>query len=245
MSVAPIRPERLKTLQEEPDGYIYDNRHHSLMMWIIEVNAGGRGVGMRLTNEKVAENKARVVEAAARLFREKGFEGVAVADLMHAAGLTHGGFYNHFESKDELAAQACTQIFEGPVAAMERIAAIESASGRTAALDAYKRRYLSGRSRDAPAAHCPMVALGTDVSRHHGAVVQAYAVGLRRYLDAFTRALRGAKASRQKAAREQSIATMAMLAGALSLARSVAEADPELSDEILTSAFARLPEATR
>jgi hypothetical protein len=108
---------------------------NTLMMYIIEVNAGGRGTGMRLTNEKVAENKARVVEAAARLFREKGFEGVAVADLMHAAGLTHGGFYNHFESKDELAAQACTQIFEGPVAAMERIAAIESASGRTAALD--------------------------------------------------------------------------------------------------------------
>ncbi len=200
---------------------------------------------MRLTKEKVAENKARVVETAARLFREKGFEGVAVADLMHAAGLTHGGFYNHFESKDELAAQACAQIFLGTVAAIERIAAIESASERTAALDAYKRRYLSERSRDAPAARCPMVALGTDVSRQHGRVLQAYADGLRRYLDAFTRVLGGAKTSRQKAAREQSIATLAMLAGALSLARSVAEADPELSDEILASAFARLPQAAR
>jgi AcrR family transcriptional regulator len=75
------------------------------MMYIIEVNAGGRRAGMRLTNEKVAENKARVFETAARLFREKGSEGVAVADLMPAAGLTHGGFYNHFESKDGLAAQ--------------------------------------------------------------------------------------------------------------------------------------------
>jgi TetR/AcrR family transcriptional regulator, transcriptional repressor for nem operon len=76
------------------------------MMSVIEVNAGSRTAAMRLTKEKVAENKARVVETAARLFREKGFEGVGVADLMHAAGLTHGGFYNHFESKDELATQA-------------------------------------------------------------------------------------------------------------------------------------------
>ena len=94
---------------------------------------------MRLTKEKAAENKARVIETAARLFREKGFEGVAVADLMHAAGLTHGGFYNHFESKDELTAEACAQIFAGAVAAIERIAGIEDASERTAALDTYKR----------------------------------------------------------------------------------------------------------
>src|ERR1700722_8480740 len=111
---------------------------------------------MRLTKEKVAENKARVIATAARLFREKGFEGVGVADLMHAAGLTHGGFYNHFESKDALAAEACAQIFEGAVAAVERIAAIENASERAAALDAYKRSYLSERARDAPAARCPM-----------------------------------------------------------------------------------------
>ena len=215
------------------------------MTYIIEVNAGGRTAGMRLTKEKVAENKARVVATAARLFREKGFDGVAVADLMHAAGLTHGGFYNHFESKDVLAAEACAQIFEGAAAAIERIAAIEDASERAAALDAYERRYLSEKARDAPAARCPMVALGTDVSRQHGPVRQAYAAGLRRYLDAFTRALGGAKPSRRKAAREQAIATLAMLAGALSLARSVAEADPKLSDEILASAFARLPEAAK
>ena len=215
------------------------------MMYVIEVNAGGRTAGMRLTKEKVAENKARVVETAARLFREKGFEGVAVADLMHAAGLSHGGFYNHFDSKDELAAQACAQIFEGSVAAIERIAAIEDRSERTAALDAYKRRYLSQRSRDAPAARCPMVAFGTDVSRQHGPVRHAYSDGLRCYLDAFTRALGGAAPSRQKAAREQSIATLAMLAGALSLARSVAEADPDLSNEILAAAFARLPQAAK
>jgi TetR/AcrR family transcriptional regulator, transcriptional repressor for nem operon len=198
---------------------------------------------MRLTKEKVAENKARVIETAARLFREKGFEGVGVADLMHAAGLTHGGFYNHFESKDALAAETCAWIFEGAVSMMERMAAIEDASERTAAIETYKRRYLSEKARDTPAARCPMVALGTDVSRQHGPVLEAYAAGLRRYLDAFTRALGGSKPARRKAARGQAIATLAMLAGALSLARSVAEADPELSNEILAAASARLPEA--
>ena len=69
------------------------------------------------------------------------------------------------------------------------MAAIENASERAAAIDAYKRRYLSEKARDAPAARCPMVALGTDVSRQHGPVLHAYAAGLRRYLDAFTRAL--------------------------------------------------------
>jgi TetR/AcrR family transcriptional regulator, transcriptional repressor for nem operon len=242
MSAAPIRPACPNALQGALDRDIDDLRHCCLMIYVIEVNAGGRTAGMRLTKEKVAENKARVVETAARLFREKGFEGVAVADLMHAAGLTHGGFYNHFDSKDELAAQACAQIFEGTVAAIERIAAIEDCSERTAALDAYKRRYLSERSRDAPAARCPMVAFGTDMSRQRGPALLVYAAGLRRYLDAFTRALVGSKPPRRKAAREQAIATLAMLAGALSLARSVAEADPDLSNEILASAFARLPE---
>jgi TetR/AcrR family transcriptional repressor of nem operon len=88
-----------------------------------------------------------------------------------------------------------------------------------------------------------MVAFGTDVSRQHGPVRRAYADGLRRYLDAFTRALGCSKPPHRKAAREQAIATLAMLAGALSLARSVAEADPDLSNEILAAAFARLPEA--
>jgi TetR/AcrR family transcriptional repressor of nem operon len=214
-----------------------------MMTYVILVNAVRRTAGMRLTKEKVAENKARVVETAGQLFREKGFEGIGVADLMHAAGLTHGGFYNHFASKDELAAAACARIFEGAVAAMERIAGIADPRERAAAVDTYKRRYLSPKSRDAPAARCPMVAFGTDISRQHGPVVDAYATGLARYLDAFARALEGTKAARRADARQQAIATLATLAGALSLARSVAAADPELSDEILGAALASLPEA--
>jgi TetR/AcrR family transcriptional regulator, transcriptional repressor for nem operon len=198
---------------------------------------------MRLTKEKVAENKARVIATAARLFRERGFEGVGVADLMHAAGLTPGGFYNHFESKDALTAETCAWIFEKTVAMMEDMAGIEDDAARADAIADYKRRYLSEKARDAPAARCPMVALSTDVSRQPGPVRRIYAAGLRGYLDAFARALGGRGAVRRKAKRQEAIATLAMLAGALSLARSVAEADPELSDEILAAAAARLPEA--
>ena len=214
-----------------------------MMTYVILVNTNPRTAGMRLTKEKVAENKARVIATAARLFREKGFEGVGVADLMHAAGLTHGGFYNHFESKDALTAETCAWIFENTVAMMESMAAIEDDAERAAAVADYKRRYLSEKARDTPAARCPMVALGTDVSRQPGPVRRVYAAGLRRYLDALARALGGRGAARRKAKRQEAIATLAMLAGALSLARSVAEADPELSDEILAAAAARLPES--
>ena len=110
-----------------------------MMTYVILVNTNPRTAGMRLTREKVAENKARVIATAARLFREKGFEGVGVADLMHAAGLTHGGFYNHFESKDALTAETCAWIFEKTVSMMEGMAGIEDDAERAAAIADYKR----------------------------------------------------------------------------------------------------------
>src|SRR6201996_3837308 len=136
------------------------------------------GATMRITKQQAEDNRARVVETAARLFREKGFEGVGVADLMHAAGLTHGGFYNHFESKDALTAETCAWIFEKTVSMMEGMAGIEDDAERDAAIADYKRRYLSAKARDTAAARCPMVALGTDVSRQPGPVRDVYAAGL-------------------------------------------------------------------
>src|SRR5258708_37230011 len=62
---------------------------------------------MRVTREQAVRTRERILEAAAQLFRERGFGGIGVADLMKAAGLTHGGFYGHFESKEDLMAQAC------------------------------------------------------------------------------------------------------------------------------------------
>ena len=80
---------------------------------------------LRITKDQAAENRARVVDAAAKLFREKGFEAVGVAELMRAAGMTHGGFYNHFPSKEAVEAAACEQVFAKSVAKLESIAQID------------------------------------------------------------------------------------------------------------------------
>lgn len=180
---------------------------------------------MRITKQRAAENRARVVEEAARLFREKGFDGVGVAELMAAAGLTHGGFYNHFGSKDDVEAAACAAVFANSLA---RLAGVAEAPDRAAAFADYCSRYVSTRARDSSAASCPMVAFAGDVSRQCEPVRAAYAEGLAGYLDAF------AKAS--DLPRAEAIRAFAGLVGALTLARSVAACDPELSDEILAAA---------
>jgi len=68
---------------------------------------------MKVSREQFAENRQRILDVAGRLFREQGFDGIGVADLMKAAGLTHGGFYGHFKSKDDLVAQSCTKVLSG------------------------------------------------------------------------------------------------------------------------------------
>jgi len=194
---------------------------------------------MRITRQQAEANKARMVEAAAALFREKGFDGVSVADLMRAAGLTHGGFYNHFGSKDDLEAAACAHVFDRSVAAVAAIAAIAEPAERARAFDAYRRQYVSRKGRDADAARCPMVAFAGDVSRQSPPVREEYASGLRRYLDALARAA-GSETRGPADARRRAIAQLAAMAGALTLARSVAQADPALSDEILEAGLAAL-----
>jgi TetR/AcrR family transcriptional regulator, transcriptional repressor for nem operon len=198
---------------------------------------------MRITKQQAQENRAKVVETAARLFREKGFEGVGVADLMRAAGMTHGGFYNHFDSKDDLGAAACAHALSQAVEAIEGVVA----SDDEAALDHYRRRYLSQKSRDAEGFRCPMVSFGADVSRQSEAVRDVYAAGLRRYLDAFTRAFAAERGEGQAEAdmRAEAMTHFATMVGAVSLARSVARSDPALSDDILEAILGRLDSPSR
>ena len=182
---------------------------------------------MRITKQRAVENRERVVEQAARLFREKGFDGVGVAELMAAAGLTHGGFYNHFGSKDDVEAAACAHVFDKSVARIARIAEAPAAERPRVYAD-YRARYVSAEARDASAVACPMVAFAGDVSRQNEAVREAYAKGLAAYLQDFVKA--------SGASRGQAIRDFAQLVGALTLARSVAQSDPQLSDEILAAA---------
>src|SRR5208283_5641548 len=99
---------------------------------------------------------------------------IAIADLMHAAGLTHGGFYNHFSSKDELEAEACALAFDRAIERLVR--ACPDASG----FANYVERYLDRASRDAPGPRCPMAALSTDAARQGPVVRGAFAEGMKR-----------------------------------------------------------------
>jgi len=191
---------------------------------------------MRISKEEAAGNRARVLKAASRLFRQKGYDGVGVADLMHAAGLTHGGFYNHFASKEALAAEASAFAFEGALARLAARANVADDERGEAFAD-YVRAYLAPENRDAPSVRCPMAALGTDAARQGPAVRRVFADGVKRYLAGFADLVPKAGKRRRKdetARRAESITIFAALVGALTLSRSVAGEDRKLADEILT-----------
>lgn len=197
---------------------------------------------MKLSPKRVAENRERVLDTALKMFRERGFDGVSVADLMRAAGLTHGGFYNHFESKADLEAQACAKAFAGSAEALHAAAAAPAGEGRKLGLLGYISRYLSRTWRDAEGPTCPMVAFGADVARGGKEIGAPYAAGLDRYLTglaALTQVAKGSPAD----ARRRAIVLAATLTGALGLARSVRNSDHALSEEILSTVREALTQA--
>ena len=196
---------------------------------------------MRISKEAAAANKTRVVKAAARLFREKGVDAIAVADLMKEAGLTHGGFYNHFQSKDDLVAAAYREAFDQAVTRAERNAARAETDGPSAVLAEYVDRYLSKETRNSPGTSCPMSALGTDAARHGSPLRAVFADGVRRYIAAFARLLPG-KGQRQ---RRNAIAMLSTLIGAVTLSRACAGVDDKLADEIVAAARQSLERAHR
>jgi len=176
---------------------------------------------MRVSRKKAAENRDRIVETASRMFREGGFEGVGVDAIMKRAGLTHGGFYGHFGSKDDLAAEAVTRALERGVENL----------GRYRNLRALVAEYLSQRHYADRANGCAIAALGSDMVRQGEGVRRTLTAHVRVQLDRFARLLKEGTAARR---RKRAIATLAGMIGALTLARAVD--DPALSKEILTAA---------
>jgi len=170
----------------------------------------------------VQANRARVVETASMLFRERGYDGIGVADLMKAAGLTHGGFYKHFGSKTDLMA-------ESAACGMAQTVAL------TAGMDpaAFVRSYLSREHRDARANGCTIAALGADAARQPAAVRASFAAGIESMLAA--QVCGAAPAAREGAShvRANAIDTMAHAVGAIVLSRACPDDSP-LADEILT-----------
>jgi len=186
---------------------------------------------MRVTREKAAANRDRIVEAAGALFRANGFGGIGVADIMKAADLTHGGFYGHFGSKDELIGEASRRAMGRAAVNWERVVANAPHEPYAALL----KHYLTPHHRDDPGQGCAFAALGGDVARSGKSVRRAFAEGLRPLIDILGKAL----PSRSKATRRRkALATMATMVGALTLARAVG--DEALSDEILDAVHQEL-----
>ena len=176
---------------------------------------------MRVSREKAAENRRRIVETASRMFREAGFDGVGIDAIMNAAGLTHGGFYGHFGSKEDLAAEAVA-------GALERGA--EKQSGYSTLSD-LASEYLSERHRHDRANGCALAALGADITRQGERVRRGMTAHVRAQLDYFVGLLKGGTAASR---RKRAITTLAGMVGALTLARAVD--DPTLAKEILAVA---------
>ena len=194
---------------------------------------GWRGtvVGMgRVSQAQAAENRERIVTTAARLFRERGVTGVSVADVMAEAGLTHGGFYKHFTSKDALVAEAITEAFAEQAARLNTpVPAGPHLSGQTRDRAGFDRpglldAYLSAAHRDHPGTGCPSAGFGGDVARAAGgeATRTAYAEGV----EAHARLLGKGD--------QPDLAAVSTMVGALILARATAGTD--LSDRILAAA---------
>src|ERR1700683_390517 len=120
----------------------------------------------RVSRAVTEKNRAAIERVSARLFREQGLQGVSVADLMAAAGLTHGGFYGHFESKDALATVACTKAFDEAVERWE--SRISATTDRKSALTALVNGYLSSRNRAMVGSGCPLAAFSRSAGRHPG-----------------------------------------------------------------------------
>jgi TetR/AcrR family transcriptional regulator, transcriptional repressor for nem operon len=179
---------------------------------------------MKVSREQVLENKAAILQAAGRLFRERGFDSVTVADVMKSTGLTHGAFYGYFTSKDDLIAQALAEVLGGDVAPPPNLAA-------------YAERYLSSSHREDVARGCPFAALASDTSREGGSARAAMTAGLKRQIERLGSVAPGADEARKRRA---AIGSWAAMVGAMILARM--SDDPEISDEVLNETRAWLRE---
>ena len=187
---------------------------------------------MRVSKEKAAQNRERILTSAARLFREHGIGETGVDAITADAGLTHGGLYSQFGSKEAIATEAIRFALARGKRVWQR--ALERNPGRRA-LPAIVDGYLSRAHRDAPGTGCVVAALGTDIARQPRRVRQAFTREIKDDLEFLSGLMPSGDHSRSY---EDAIVAFASMAGALILARAVS--DETLSDLILKSTARRV-----
>jgi TetR/AcrR family transcriptional repressor of nem operon len=190
--------------------------HRNRMMRIIQI------VGHSQDEKKA--NHERIVEIAAARIRESGTEAPGIAEIMQAAGLTHGGFYKHFGSRDQLVAEAAERAFD---ASARRTA--DALDGAEEPLAAFADFYLSAEHRDGAGDGCAVAGLGPDAARGDERIRARFEEGVQSYLALLEDML---------GSREDAVVALSSMVGALLLARAVD--DPELSDEFLSGVRERV-----
>jgi TetR/AcrR family transcriptional repressor of nem operon len=185
----------------------------------------------RVSRKQADLNREIIVEAATRLFRERGLHGISVVDVMAAAGLTHGGFYGHFDSKEALAREASERAFKQVGERWKQRSA--TGENKAAARKALIDPYLSAESRDNPGESCPVVAFAGDMCHEsaESGLREPFLEGLNRLLDSFGKLM---DSDDDNENRQQALVQYSMMVGALTLAR--ATRGEALSDEILEAA---------
>jgi TetR/AcrR family transcriptional repressor of nem operon len=188
---------------------------------------------MRISREKAAENRDKVVAAAAKLFRERGLAGTGVDALAEEAGLTHGAVYSHFKSKDALAAAAVRQALHQ---SMDEWLGLTKGLAGAEAFERLLKAYVSRSHRDHPEDGCSVAAIGGDAPRSAAELREVLHEGVAQFIDVMTAVTDGATAADRRRA---AITRAAAMLGAVVMARAAA-ADRSLSDEILKTVRAEL-----
>jgi TetR/AcrR family transcriptional regulator, transcriptional repressor for nem operon len=177
---------------------------------------------MRVSKQKSAENRVVLLNAASRLFRERGIEGVGVAEIAKEAGLTHGALYAHFPSKDALVAEAFRHGFDRNVA---------GASDQRATFEEHLGGLLSTQMRDDWKAGCPMAASASEIGRQGCAVSESFTQAL----EQMATMIEGSLGDSIPPSKRRSLALAAVAAeiGAIAASRAIAKTNPALADEVL------------
>ena len=192
---------------------------------------------MRYSREHKLETHARIVKKASVRIREKGAHGIGVADLMKDAGLTHGGFYAHFDSREALVIEAFAYAMDRSTERWRKLAETTPPEKRMATI---VESYLTPLHRDDPGHGCAVTALGAEIARESPKTRKAFAAKLEQMADMLAEQIPDVP---RKAARKQALATLSTMVGTLVLSRIAGSG--ELSDDILgagrDAALGRVP----